>query len=116
MDRKDLENLIIEMGCLALVGECRAFSNYFNIDYINITYKLNDNKAYVYITDKEETTLLTELDFKEAVIAWRNPSNILSAPFDKIIEKYQLTAEVKPIEITPTIVDEGEQQDEIETI
>ena len=112
MDRKDLENLILEMACIAIEGERRAFTGYFNINYIDIDYTLENGRAYVFLIDNGEKTLLKELDFKEAVLAWRNPNMIVNEAFDKIIDKYHL--DNHPIEITP-IPNKGET-DETETI
>ena len=117
MDRKDLEKFMVELGCIAVIGESRTFTNYYKIDYVEVTYKMRDDGlADIYVRDHDETSLLTTLDFKEAAIAWKYPHLIVEKRFNEIIDKYGLEDNNR-IYINPTVINSEEgTTDETETI
>lgn len=90
MRKRELQRFIIEMATIYLKDECRLFTTYYKIGYINLEFDMKKDKANVYLIDRDEKNFLFELDFEKAVTVLKNPTAVISPEFDKIIEKYHL--------------------------
>jgi len=90
MRKRELQRFIIEMATIYLKDECRLFSTYYKIGYINLEFDMKKDKADVYLIDRDEKSFLFELDFEKAVTVLKNPTAVISPEFDKVIEKYHL--------------------------
>lgn len=109
MTEKELKRLMIEYALNGLQADSLLFKKFYKTDCFTLEYEMFDDYGIAYIVEDGEKTELTTVRWEDVPGVLRNPPYYTEAKYDKLVEKYGLQPDVPTIEITPTVIQESEE-------